>query len=90
MVSVAKPVDSVEKTFTIGSAKSVGEETRKQLASTRQTILVQALLLESLYERVAKLEGMLEASQRTSEVQARLIEALQGELSLWRGGVRRA
>jgi hypothetical protein len=58
----------------------------EELASARQTVFVQELTLESLYDKVDDLEGRLEASRRTSEGQARLIEALQGELSLWRGG----
>ena len=63
----------------------------EELASARQTVFVQGLMLESLHDKVADLEGRLEASRRTSEGQARLIEALQGELSLWRGGgMRRA
>jgi hypothetical protein len=63
----------------------------EELASARQSVFVQGLMLESLYDKVDDLEGRLEASRRTSEGQARLIEALQGELSLWRGGgVRRA
>jgi hypothetical protein len=78
---------------TLGASLNHAEEEARleELAGARQTIFVQGLLLERLHDKVGDLEGRLEASRRTMESQARLIEALQGELSLWRGnGSRRA
>ena len=90
-MSAAKATGVVGKSFGEAPAGLVAGEALEELAGARQTIFVQGLLLERLHDKVGDLEGRLEASRRTIESQARLIEALQEELSLWRGnGSRRA